>query len=231
MKAVVIGGHTRNIGKTSLMAALIREFAPLAWTAVKITQFGHGICSHDGHSCDCAPEEHPFALSEETDLRGRTDTCRYLAAGARRSYWLRVRQGQLASALPVLARRLRGPGWAIIESNSILDFVDPLLYLAVLDASKSDFKSSARRALARADALVAIGADRGGAAIARPRWDGIEPEVLAAKPAFSVEEPGYWSAALAAFVRDRLESADDAAPAREPAAVRERPRSGDARRR
>ena len=66
MKAVVIGGHTRNIGKTSLMSALIREFEPLGWTAVKITQYGHGICSLDGDPCGCAPEEHPFALTEES---------------------------------------------------------------------------------------------------------------------------------------------------------------------
>ena len=48
MNAVVIGGHTRNIGKTTEMSALIREFAPCGTAAVKIKQYGHRVCSHDG---------------------------------------------------------------------------------------------------------------------------------------------------------------------------------------
>jgi hypothetical protein len=204
MNAVVIGGHTRNIGKTSLMASLIREFAPLGWTAVKITQYGHGVCSHDGKPCDCAPEEHPFALNEETDPQGRADTCRYLAAGARRSLWLRARQGQLAAALPLLRRKLRAEEWVILESNSILEFIDPLLYLAVVDRSKEDFKPSARRALARADALVAVlGREQAGAA----RDAGANGAAWSGMPEYCVCGPKYWSAELAEFVRQRLDDA------------------------
>ncbi|HUI44054.1 MAG TPA: hypothetical protein VL523_18980 [Terriglobia bacterium] len=214
-KAVVIGGHTRNIGKTSVMSALIREFAPLGWTAVKITQYGHGVCSHDGHACDCAPEEHPFALSEETDSQGRADTSRFLAAGARRSLWLRVRQGQLSAALPLLGRKLRGDEWVILESNSILEFMDPLLYLAVLNGSKSDFKLSARRALARADALIAVEAGCAGTDAGRASWTLREREAVASKPVYPVRGPGFWSRELAEFVRQRLNAAAGFAAPRE----------------
>ena len=204
MKAVVIGGHTRNIGKTSVMTSLIREFAPLGWTAVKITQYGHGICSRDGEPCGCAPEEHPFALTEETDPRGRTDTCRFLAAGAQRSLWLRVRQGQLAEAVPLLVETLAShDGWAMIESNSILEFVDPLLYLAVLDGSKRDFKASALRGLARADALVPIGDSFDGPSGLGPSL-GLDSALFRNKPRFPVPRNSYRSPALNEFVRQRL---------------------------
>src|SRR5579859_5287808 len=96
MKTVVVGGHSRNIGKTSVMAGLIHDIKSLDWTAVKITQYGHGICSQDGEPCGCTPTEHAFMLTEERNAGGRADTCRFLAAGARRSLWLRARQGQLA---------------------------------------------------------------------------------------------------------------------------------------
>ena len=43
---------------------------------------------------------------------------------------------------------------AIIESNSILRFLKPDLYLTVLDPSTSDFKSSAQEFLDRADAVL-----------------------------------------------------------------------------
>ena len=42
---VVVGGHTRNIGKTSLAAGIVAAFPEMHWTAFKITQFGHGVCS------------------------------------------------------------------------------------------------------------------------------------------------------------------------------------------
>ena len=45
MAIVVIGGHSRSVGKTSLVAELIAALPEMQWTAAKITQFGHGFCS------------------------------------------------------------------------------------------------------------------------------------------------------------------------------------------
>ena len=84
MKLVMIGGHTRNIGKTSVVEGIIRAFTNLQWTAVKITQFGHGVCSVNGESCGCTVNEHQYAITEERSLDSGTDTSRFLAAGARR---------------------------------------------------------------------------------------------------------------------------------------------------
>jgi hypothetical protein len=235
MQVVVVGGHTRNIGKTSVMSALIREFATLGWTAVKITQYGHGVCSHDGHACECAPREHPFAVTEERDPATGSDTSRYLAAGARQSLWLRVREGQLGAAVPLLTRRLDCAPSVIIESNSIMEFIDPLLYLVVLDPSRADFKASAGRWIRRAHALVPVEnrtastdeARNGSSAVSGVQlgvrlgaeWGvkvgpdfgaGIEAEFFRSKPSFPVRPPEYSSLALTAFVRERLASPPDA---------------------
>lgn len=199
MRVVVVGGQSRNIGKTSVMAALVREFRQLRWTAVKITQYGHGICSRDGERCGCAPGEHPFVLTEERDAGGRGDTCRYLAAGAQRSLWLRAREGQLRLAFPVLRRALRRDDWIAIESNSVLEFLDPLLYLQVLDSSVSDFKLSAARFLRRADALVTTRR-----ALDSRAWTDLDAAAIELKPRFTVSPPEYFSAELARFVRERL---------------------------
>ena len=96
---LVVGGHTRSIGKTALVVDLIRAFPGAEWTAVKITQYGHGVCSEHGEPCDCASATHPAILDEERDRSGRTDTSRFLVAGARRSFWLRTRQGDLAQGM------------------------------------------------------------------------------------------------------------------------------------
>jgi hypothetical protein len=201
MQSIVIGGHARNIGKTSVMCGLLRSLRHLDWAAVKITQYGHGICSLDGHECACAPDEHAFVLSEETDPAGRGDTSRFLAAGARRSLWLRVREGQLALAFPLLAKALQGEERVMMESNCVLQFVEPLLYLVVLNSSNCEFKSSARRFLGRASALVSVGPQ-----FHADAWPGIDPREFRGQPLFSVSPSEYFSLDLGHFVSTHLSS-------------------------
>jgi hypothetical protein len=200
MKLIVVGGHTRDIGKTSVAAMLIREFQHLKWTAVKITQYGHGVCSRDGKPCECAPTRHSFLLMNETDPYGCADTCRLLAAGARRSLWLRVRQGQLGDALSTLERSLQGDEYVLIESNSILGFLTPLAYLVVTDSTKQDFKESTRRFLRAADALIPVGSP----VQFNSAWPGVEPEVLANKPLFPLSPSDYFNQDLCRFVQSKL---------------------------
>jgi hypothetical protein len=154
MRTLVVGGHTRNIGKSALVVDIIRTFPEAAWTAVKITQHGHGVCSIDGKDCDCAPVDHSFALDEEQDRSNCTDTSRFLVAGATRSLWVRTRQGCLGEYLPRMWREIGSASNVIMESNSVLEFLRPELYLMVLDPAKADFKESARRFLHLADAFV-----------------------------------------------------------------------------
>ena len=190
---VVVGGHTRNIGKTSVICSIIRSTRELAWTAVKITQYGHGVCSKDGESCGCALPDHPFALQQELDPAARTDTSRFLAAGAGKSYWVHTASGNLVEALPALRRLWESNENTIIESNSILQFVKPDLYLAVLDFRVADFKASSRRYLDRADAVVVV-------STCAPVWDNVSESLWRNKPVFTVTPPDYSHCELADFV-------------------------------
>jgi molybdopterin-guanine dinucleotide biosynthesis protein len=162
-RLIVVGGHTRSIGKTQLVCDVIRAFPRVEWIAGKITQYGHGVCARNGENCDCAPEEHVCALDWETHSDTGTDSARFLQAGAKRSFWLRTKQGYLAEGLPLLREALRevkeseGLRAVIVESNSLMQFVKPSLYFAVVDPLKDDFKESAQTALDRAHALVLRG--------------------------------------------------------------------------
>ena len=60
---------------------------------------------------------------------------------------MRTEQGRLAEAMPAIRRKLAESGNAILESNSILKFVRPDLYLTVLDPATADFKKSAQEFL------------------------------------------------------------------------------------
>jgi len=196
---VVVGGHTRNIGKTSVVAGLIRSLRDWKWTAVKITQYGHGVCSHEGEPCGCETElEHPYALTEEY-APGDADSERFLAAGAERSFWLRTRSGDLARASTAIQKLLTQNRNVIIESNSVLELVDPDLFLMVLDPSQPDFKASSLRALERADAFVVVNRAAGDL-----RWPAADVRAWETKPRFCVDPPDYVTPAVTAFVRTKL---------------------------
>src|SRR5512146_801370 len=70
MSIVVIGGHSRSVGKTSVVAGLIAALPERRWTAMKITQYGHGVCSVNGEDCGCAVDEHTWAVTPEQDRSG-----------------------------------------------------------------------------------------------------------------------------------------------------------------
>lgn len=205
MSIVVIGGHSRSVGKTSVVAGLIAAIPERNWTAVKITQYGHGVCSKDGQPCDCAvdDQEHTFAITEEHDRSGESDTSRFLVSGARRSLWVRTRQGFLAEAMPGLRRELAAAEDVIIESNSIMKFLRPDIYITVLDPANPDFKSSAREFLDRADAVILDQPPPGELEFA-PAWNHVSLNPVSGKPVFRVHPPQYVTAEVAEFVRKGL---------------------------
>lgn len=198
MAIVVIGGHSRSVGKTSVVAGLIAALPDFRWTAFKITQYGHGICSADGQTCDCATGDHSWAISEEKNRNGASDTSRFLAAGAERAWWVRTEQGRLAEAMPDVRAKLAGAANVIFESNSVLKFVRPDLYLTVLDPSTADFKGSAREFLDLASAVLLHEAKHS------PAWPHVSLKPVAEKPVFRIAPPTYVTAEIIEFVRRRL---------------------------
>lgn len=199
MALIVVGGSTRNIGKTSVVAGLIAALRERSWTAIKITQYGHGICSADGKACDCATADHTIAITEERDRSGRSDSSRYLVAGAKRSLWVRTQQGELFEAMPRLRREIAEAGDVIVESNSILQFVRPDLFVSVLDPAVEDFKGSARRYLDRADLILMTRRADGQAS-----WQESLRGVLRRSKVMYFDPESYVSDEFVRFVDDRL---------------------------
>ena len=198
MALVVVGGHSRSVGKTSVVAGLISALPELEWTAVKITQYGHGICSANGEACDCSTADHSWAISEELDRTGESDTSRFLVAGAAQALWVRTEQGRLSEAMPALRQRMEGARNVIVESNSVLKFLRPDLYLTVLDPTTADFKNSAREFLDRAHAVI-LHQGPGGSA-----WQSVSLKPVAARRIFRITPPQYVTPEIAEFVRSSV---------------------------
>jgi hypothetical protein len=193
---VVIGGHSRSVGKTSVVAGLISGLREWEWMAVKITQYGHGVCSANGEACECATADHRWAISEENDRGGESDTSRFLLAGAVRVLWVRTEQRRLAEAMPALRRRIESSRNVIVESNSVMKFLRPDLYMTVLNPGTEDFKTSAQQFMDRADAVILHDGANGNAA-----WHGVSLKPVSGRPVFRISPPPYVTTEIVEFVR------------------------------
>jgi hypothetical protein len=191
---LVVGGHTRNIGKTSVVCSVIRALPGWHWTAIKITQYGHGSCSRDGEACDCEDPAHPMAVSEETIASPSTDSGRFLASGAARVFWVRTLAGELNEAVARVRSLVEESENTIIESNSILRFLKPDFCAMVLDGSVADFKGTSLRFLDRASALVLT-------STAPLAWPDVPSTPLQTLPRFSALPPRYENAEFVEMIR------------------------------
>jgi hypothetical protein len=197
MAIVVIGGQSRNIGKTSVVCSLIAAMPERRWTAMKITQ-----CKHDaanGEACDCELAGRNLAIDEERNVNTGTDSSRYLAAGAVRSFWIRVRAGHFAEAMPRIRAEIASSANIILESNSVLRYLKPDLYATVLDPAFRDFKPSAREHLDQADAILLPALSGQPSA-----WSGVPADAIKRIRSFRIELPEYSSAEFVAFVAQKL---------------------------
>jgi hypothetical protein len=187
MAIVVVGGHSRKVGKTSVTAALIGALPEYSWTASKLSSHWH---AEPGEVC---------AIQEEKDRAGATDSSRYLAAGALRSFWVQVREERAAEAMARLLPVLQSSRFLIIESNCILKYLRPDLYIMVLRYGVDEFKESARETLEQVDAVVAW--DSG---VAPPSWSGLVRDRISRIPVFETSDPSVLPAGLIELVRSRI---------------------------
>jgi hypothetical protein len=122
--------------------------------------------------------------------------------GAKRSLWVRTRIGRLADAMPRIRQEIAAAENIIFESNSLLQFLRPDIYLTVLDHATADFKDSARLFLDRADAVLL----RASGQELVPQWNQVSLRLIAGKPRFLVAPPNWIGDDLVAFVQERLGS-------------------------
>jgi hypothetical protein len=100
--------------------------------------------------------------------------------------------------MPSLRASIATAGNVIIESNSVMKFLRPDLYLTVLDPATADFKNSAREFLDRADAVILHEAVRA------PAWQEVSLKPVAGRPVFRITTPEYVTEEIIEFVRASL---------------------------
>ncbi len=165
-RLIVVGGHSRGVGKTATIEKVLRARPGEAWAAVKISAHRHAPAGAA-----------PPVIEEAHEPSPLTQTGRYLAAGAGRAWLCRCPSQRLQDAAGFVDR-LRDEGWnVIVESNRIVRCLAPDLLLFVVSDNIDDWKASSAECLRGAGAIVlSAGSSRvppqvltlGGPRLARP---------------------------------------------------------------
>ena len=167
---VAVSGLSSNTGKTTLVCELLSRLPD--WEAIKLTRGHYRSCGKDPQGCcvsDLLRDEPLIRSGRESNYEAGKDTGRFWDAGAVNVHWVIVGEDQVEDGIKQALARVRSAG-VVVEGNSFLDYVAADFSIMCARAGENKMKTSARRTLARANALYLSTIDDGDAEAARSRF-------------------------------------------------------------
>jgi molybdopterin-guanine dinucleotide biosynthesis protein len=189
MITIVVSGHARKAGKTSVVTGLIREFSEYPWVALKVSTHWHPEPSSDEN----------LVIYEEKSYKQESDSSRFLAAGAKRSFWVRMQENTMESAMPKLQPILQSSPFVIIEGNHISNHISVDIHVMVMNCSIGGIKESAWPLLKMVDVLLIVN-DKG----AVPLWKDVLPNTSVGIPSFDTEDLQILPSSFLNLIRSRI---------------------------
>jgi molybdopterin-guanine dinucleotide biosynthesis protein len=150
---VAVSGLSSNTGKTTLMCDLLERLP--GWEAIKLTRGHYRSCGKDPLGCcvsDLIRDEPLIRTGREENYEAGKDTGRFWDAGAANVHWVIAGEDQVEAGVKQALSRVQSAG-VLVEGNSFLDYVAADYAIMCARAGENRLKASARRTLARADAL------------------------------------------------------------------------------
>jgi molybdopterin-guanine dinucleotide biosynthesis protein len=161
---VAIAGLSSNVGKTTLVCALLERLR--AWEAIKVTKGHYRSCGKDPHAC-CVSHllaDEPLVMSDRraTDVAGK-DTGRYWGAGASNVHWVVATRKDVEEGVRLaLARVGRDALGVVVEGTGFLKSIPVDLSVMVVPDAPGEIKASALAALPHVDYLYVSGSASNG---------------------------------------------------------------------
>src|SRR6266850_1296865 len=168
---IAVSGLSSNTGKTTLVCELLERLP--GWEAIKLTRGHYRSCGKDPNGCcvsDLIRDEPLIRSGRAENYEAGKDTGRFWDAGAVNVHWVIAGEEQVEDGIGQALARVRSAG-VIVEGNSFLDFIDADFAIICARAGENRMKASARRTLAKADAIYLSVIDDVDGTTARARFD------------------------------------------------------------
>lgn len=125
---LLVGGNSRNIGKTTLLCKIIRAAADVEPViALKVTSiYPNDQGFHGEHELLRAGD---FTITEEMGSGQPKDTLKMLEAGAIRSFYIQARDHAVEKAWHAFLEMIPKDHLLVCESRSLRRFIEPGLFI------------------------------------------------------------------------------------------------------
>ncbi len=150
---LLIGGASRNVGKTTLTCKIINHFSKNhSIVALKIKTIYEG--DQFFHGKERNPLNENYKLSEDFDQIGNEDTSKMLKAGAIRAFKLKTKSLFLEQAFDDFTKQIGNNFLIVCESNSLRKILEPDIYLLIKPTDGLHMKPSALELEKFADKII-----------------------------------------------------------------------------
>jgi len=148
----MIGGNSRNSGKTSLSCSIIKKIAAgHEVVGLKVTSIRPG---EDGfHGSHTEEVSSRFTIFEECDTNSSKDTSKMLRAGATRVYYIRVADVFVKEAILHFLSKYIKNEILVCESRSLRNIIKPGLFIMMLRIPETGRNKSIGDYLDKADLI------------------------------------------------------------------------------
>ena len=150
---VAVSGLSSNTGKTTLVCELLKCLP--GWEAIKLTRGHYRSCGKDPQGCcvsDLIRDEPVIRSTRTENYEPGKDTGRFWDADAAGVHWVIAKDDQVEDGIKQALSRVKSEG-VLVEGNSFLDYVSADFAIMCARGGENKLKTSARRALDKADAL------------------------------------------------------------------------------
>lgn len=153
MKIITVSGAHSGVGKTMLVARLLKNLH--GWSALKVTVAHDGACPLNKNcgACDKLRDKYCIIANKDIIEKEGKDTQRFKASGAKEVLWLMARPSGLKRGIREAIARFRNTKGIIIEGTSILKYLNPDLAIFVRNRD-SVLKPSAKGVLGKMDLIL-----------------------------------------------------------------------------
>jgi hypothetical protein len=133
---LLIAGSGQNVGKTSLACQVIQNVKEQKSTGVKITPHFHT----PSQGLKELASEKNWKLFEETSAETNKDSSLFLQNGAVKSFFIQTQPEALPGAFRELKKWLPKNQPVVVESATLIEIVDPGLFVVILPDGKCQKK-------------------------------------------------------------------------------------------
>ncbi len=152
---LLIGGATRNVGKTTLVSKIIKKFSlKYDIISLKIKTIYKGDNFFHGNDKNPLKEEENYRIFEELNKAGDEDTSKMLKSGAKKVYKIKTYSENIMEAFEQVLRKIEDKSILLCESNSLKSVIEPDLFLIIKNKNSKDIKPSAFELQKYADEII-----------------------------------------------------------------------------